>query len=76
MPNLEAHLASPDGFFFSAMEPNFKDFHVMGMVRMIASTDPKALKTVFGEGVIGGWVERMNGRYEGMKEVLARDPVE
>ncbi|KAL8292377.1 hypothetical protein RQP46_001843 [Phenoliferia psychrophenolica] len=75
MPALEAQLASPDGFFFSATHPNFKDFHVMGMHRMLASVDASATKRVF-DGNIGAWVQRMRDRFgEGLAEVERRDPV-
>ncbi|KAK4698340.1 hypothetical protein P7C70_g7940, partial [Phenoliferia sp. Uapishka_3] len=73
---LEAKLASPNGYFFSATQPSFKDFTVMGWYRMLAATDPKGAKRVF-DGRMGEWVERMRERFKvGLGEVEKRDPVE
>ncbi|KAL8292374.1 hypothetical protein RQP46_001840 [Phenoliferia psychrophenolica] len=72
---LETKLAAPDGYFFSATQPNFKDFHVMSMLRGLFSTDPVAAKIVL-EGNMGAWVDRMRERYkDGIAEIEARDPV-
>ena len=69
IPTLEAKLASPDGYFSSATAPGFKDFHLMGVVRKLASTDPMALKRVF-DGIMGEWLERMRERFrEGYADI-------
>ncbi|KAK4705651.1 hypothetical protein P7C70_g558, partial [Phenoliferia sp. Uapishka_3] len=75
MPALEAKLATSDGYFFSATAPNAKDFHVMGVYRMLASTDPEGATRVF-SGKIRDWLERMRERFAvGYAEVERRDPV-
>ena len=72
---MEAKLASPDGFFTSAKAPGFKDFNILGMHRMLASTDAPGTKRVF-SGKIGAWVERMRARFpDAFAEVEKRDPV-
>lgn len=73
---LEAILSAPGVEYFThASAPGWSDFSVMGGVRMLQSTNKTHADRVFGGGMMGKWLQKMEAMFEeGLGEVKARDP--